>query len=193
MITPLQPRTGLPAGYPFDYERRLDLADGRSVHVRPVVPGDAVLLGEAVAEADTDTLYQRFFNPAIRIDQRRLRHLTELDYEHRFAVAAFADGDGVAIARFEPAGEHKAEVAVVVKPGWRRVGLATALFELIEHAAIERGVRQLEALYLADNHAIKRVLEKRGFGGIEIQGGVARVVKAIGGLPAEAPAAGGRR
>ena len=133
--------------------------------MRPVVPGDAVLLGEAVAEADTDTLYQRFFNPAIRIDQRRLRHLTELDYEHRFAV---------------------------VKPGWRRVGLATALFELIEHAAIERGVRQLEALYLADNHAIERVLEKRGFGGIEIQGGVARVVKAIGGLPAEAPAAGGR-
>jgi len=31
------------------------------------------------------------------------------------------------------------------------------------------------AFYLADNHAIERVLEKRGFAGKELDGGVARV------------------
>jgi RimJ/RimL family protein N-acetyltransferase len=180
MLTPLQPRSGLPPRYPFDFEQRLELEDGRTVYVRPVVPGDAVLLAEAVEQADTDTLYDRFFNPAIRLDRQRLRHLTELDYVTRFAIAAFADGEGVAIARFEPAGDGLAEVAVVVTPEWRRVGLATALFALLETAAIERGIHQLEALYLAENHAIKRVLEKRGFGDNEIEAGVARVTKRVG-------------
>lgn len=189
MLTPLQPRSGLPARYPYDFEQRLELADGRIVYVRPVVPGDAVLLAEAVDQADTDTLYHRFFNPAIRLDRQRLQHLTELDYVNRFAIAAFADGEGVGIARFEPAGEGLAEIAVVITPEWRRVGLATALFALLERAAIERGIHQLEALFLAENHAIERVLEKRGFGNVEIESAVARVTKRIGVPPLAVAAA----
>ncbi len=184
MITPLQPRTGLPPGYPFDYERQLKLYDGRTVFVRPVVPGDAVLLAKEAAAADADTLYHRFFNPAIRLDKKRLRFLTEVDFEQRFALVGFSRGEGVAIARFEPAGAGLAEVAVVVKPMWRRVGLATALFDLLEDAAIERGVREFEALYLPDNHAIERVLQKRGFGGVSVDSGVARVTKLLAKSPA---------
>ena len=179
MITPLQPRAGLPSGYPYDYERQVSLRDGRIVHIRPIVPGDVVLLAREVKEADADTLYHRFFNSAIKLDRRRLRYLTEIDYEKRFALAAFVDGEGVGIARFEPAGTGVAEVAVVVKPEWRRLGLATEMFALLEEAALERGVVEFEALYLADNHAIERVLEKRGFSGVTIDSGVARVTKKL--------------
>lgn len=181
MTTPLQPLAGLPASYPYDYERAVTLDDGRTVHVRPVVPGDAVLLAREVDVADVDTLYHRFFNPAIRLDEARLHYLTELDYELRFALAAFDHGEGVAIARYEPAGDATAEVAVVVKPAWRGVGLATELFQLLEEAAIERGMEHFIAFYLAENHAIERVLAKRGFAGIEIEGGVARVSKLLQG------------
>ncbi len=180
MITPLQPRSGLPEGYPFDYERQVSLADGRVVNIRPIVPGDAVLLGKEFNEIDADTIYQRFFNPAIKLDSKRLRYLTELDYDRRFAIAAFSGGGGVAIARFEPSGDGIAEVAVVVKDGWRGAGLATALFKLLEEAATERGIDQFEALYLPENHAIERVLEKRGFGGVTIDAGIARVTKDLG-------------
>ncbi|MEA2002513.1 MAG: GNAT family N-acetyltransferase [Actinomycetota bacterium] len=179
MITPLQPRSGLPDGYPFDYERRIDLKDGRTAYVRPVVPADAALLADEIEEIDADTLYQRFFNPAMRLDRTRVRLLTELDYHSRFALAAFVDGVGVAIARFEPSGEGRAEIAIVVKPDWRRFGLATKLISLLEEAAVERGIGELEALYLAQNHAIERVLEKRGFGSVEIDSGVARVTKML--------------
>ena len=86
----------------------------------------------------------------------------------------------MAIARFEPSGDARAEIAVVVKPEWRRAGLATALFELLEEAAIERGISDFEALYLPDNHAIERVLDKRGFGNLTIEAGVARMTKRIG-------------
>lgn len=180
MITPLQPRAGLPHDYPYDYEREIVLSDGQTAHIRPVVPGDATLLAEAARVADTDTLYHRFFNPAIRLDGKRLRHLTELDYSKRFAIVAFVDGEGVAIARYEPAGDGVAEVAVVVQPQWRKLGIATAMFDLLEQAALERGVGKFEALYLPDNHAIERVLEKRGFGGVSVDAGVARVTKKLG-------------
>ncbi|MDJ0664113.1 MAG: GNAT family protein [Acidimicrobiia bacterium] len=180
MITPLQPQAGLPPDYPFDYERHLSLEGGHSVYVRPIVPGDAALLQEAAEVADADTLYQRFFNPTVRLNEKRLRFLTEVDYVRRFALVAFSDGEGVAIARFEPAGEGIAEVAVVVEGSWRRRGLATALLDLLEEAALERGINTLEAYYLPENHAIERVLEKRGFGGTTVDGGVARVTRALG-------------
>ena len=186
MITPLQPHSGLPDGYPYDYERQITLHDGRVVHIRPVVPGDAPLLAHEARTADTDTLYHRFFNPAIRLDRKRLIHLTELDYETRFAIAAFHKGEGIAIARFEPAGDRLAEVAVVVKPEWRKLGLATAMFDILETAALERGIAEFEALYLPDNHAIERVLHKRGFGGVTVDSGVGRVTKRLGQKPAGA-------
>lgn len=179
MITPLQPRTGLPDGYPFEFERSITVEDGRVVHIRPVVPADSVLLAKEIKEIDTETLYQRFFNPAVRLDRERVRHLTDVDYEKRFALAAFSEGAGIAIARYEPAGAGRAEMAVVVKPAWRRRGLATVLFSLLEEAALERGVEELEAFYLAQNHAIERVLQKRGFGGVAIEAGVARVTKSL--------------
>jgi GNAT superfamily N-acetyltransferase len=180
MTTPLHPGAGLPAGYPFDYERKAVLPDGHTIYFRPVVPGDAVPLAEEVAAADPDTLYHRFFNPAIRLDKKRLRFLTEVDYGRRFALVGFVEGDPVAIARFEPAGGDMAEVAVVVKLGWRGLGIATTMLDILEQAAIERGVTGFEAVYLPSNHAIERVLAKRGFGTASVESGVARVTKGLG-------------
>ena len=183
MITPLQPHAGLPENYPFDYERHLTLRDGRDVFIRPVVPGDYLLLEEAAAAADADTLYHRFFNPSIRLNEKRLRFLTDVDYAKRFALVAFAHGEGVAIARFEPVSESVAEVAVVVAPMWRQLGLATALLDLLEDAAIERGIVEFEAYYLPDNQSIGRVLAKRGFGNPTVDGGIARVSRILGETP----------
>jgi GNAT superfamily N-acetyltransferase len=180
MITPLMPDKDTPAGYPRDYERRFDLGDGRIVFVRPVVPGDAPLLATEVAATDSETLYQRFFNPSVRLDGERIKMLTEVDYRNRFALAAFdSTGRGLAIARYEPSGPHCAEVAVVVREPWRKAGIATVLLTMLEEAAAERGIVELEAYYLAGNRAVERVLVKRGFGRPTIETGVARVTKAV--------------
>ena len=79
-MTPTIRPTELPPGYPVEYERRLTLRDGIEALVRPVVPADASLLAWEIAHADTETLYLRFFTPSLRIDDSRLRLLTELDY-----------------------------------------------------------------------------------------------------------------
>lgn len=124
--------------------------------IRPILPTDAPLLGRAIRTADRDTIRRRFLGGSPRITTKLLAHLTTLDYVRRFALAA-ADpqtGQGVAIARYEPLNEGIAEVAVAVDPAWRRVGLATALVEMLANAALDRGIHTFSVMYLAENRPV---------------------------------------
>lgn len=168
-----------PPGYPAHLERVLTLRDGRRVDIKPIVPSDAADLQAAAAEADDETLYMRFFTVRPRLSARQLRHLTEVDYRARLALVARDEaGAGVAIARYESQpGSDTAEVAVVVDPGWRRVGLAAALLAMLEEAARDAGINRLTALHLADNGPAAAMLTAAGFGAPVVDDGVATVVR----------------
>jgi RimJ/RimL family protein N-acetyltransferase len=172
----------LPAGYPIEYERKVTLRDGSVAQVRPVVPADADLIAMEAARADPETLYLRFFTPSLRIDEQRLRRLTELDYHHRFAVVAFsADGEGIGIARYEgEPGSPSAEVAVTVKPEWRRLGVAAALFAILDEAAGANGIQRLEAIYLEENTAAEQLLRACGYTDPVTEAGMITVSKHLG-------------
>lgn len=145
-----------PPGYPQTYEQTLRLDDGRRVWVRPVVPSDGPDLAEAIRAADPATLYARFLGGAPKITDTVLDKLTHLDYAGRFALAAFAGGHGIAIGRYTALprtddGATPAEIAVAVAPEWRRVGLATALVELLARRAQECAITHFTALFFAEN------------------------------------------
>ena len=153
------------ASAPAEFRREVRLADGRTVLVRPLVPTDAPELGEAMRHADPETLYRRFCGTPPRVTPRLLRHLTELDYVRRFALAAVDPdtGRGVAVARYEATDEPGvADVAVVVDPAWRRVGLATALIRMLAEAALARGIHQFTATYLPSNRPVAELLDDVG-------------------------------
>ncbi len=157
------PPLSRPPGYPRRYEERVRLADGRSVFIRPVVPGDAIELAFELEHADPETLHNRFFRSSIRVDEELLTYLTVLDYDRRFALAAFAES-GVAIARYEGTpGSDIAEMAVAVKPEWRRIGLASLLLDRLQDAALDNGIRTLRADFLADNEAARGLIARAGF------------------------------
>ncbi len=170
-----------PPGYPAHLERTIALGDGRRVHVRPIVPSDAGDLQAAAAAADDETLYMRFFTTRPRLSDSQLRHLTELDYRSRLALVARDDaGQGVAVARYESlADSDAAEVAVVVDPGWRRVGLAAVLLGMLEDAAREAGVTRLVAHHLVDNQPAAAMLAAAGYGAPTVSDGVATVGRAL--------------
>jgi GNAT superfamily N-acetyltransferase len=154
-------RGTLPAGYPVAFERQVRLRDGRSVHVRPILPSDAAALGAAIRDSDPDTLRRRFLGTPPRFTPAMVARLTTVDYVLRFALVAFdpVTEEGVAVARYEPLEEEAtAEIAVAVVPAWRRAGLATALFVLLAEAGIERGVRFFGASYLAGNRPVEAML-----------------------------------
>ena len=186
---------GLPPGYPKEYQREEVLRDGRRVFIRPVLPGDAPALADAIRTADSDTLRRRFLGGAPRVTAALLAHLTEVDYMQRFALVAIdtVSGRGAGIARYEPAGEGVAEIAVVVRPEWRRVGLGTLLILVLAKAAAERGVHTFSASYLAENRPVAALVKDAG-GLIRqvIEQGIAEFSLALdGSQPATGPAGPG--
>jgi len=164
-VRPARQTADLPPGYPQEYLRVVTLRDGRSVLIRPILPGDAPALAEAIESADADTIYRRFFDGRLQVTPELLEHLTTVDYTSRFALVAVepASQRGVAIARYEPAGQDgTAEVAIAVTPGWRDAGLATELLRMLAQAASERGIHTFTGTYLADNGAVTALINDAG-------------------------------
>jgi GNAT superfamily N-acetyltransferase len=171
----------VPPDYPREYERRLPLRDGRAVLIRPVIPADGPRLAEAILTADPDTLRRRFLGGPPHVTAKLVARLTTLDYVHRFALAAADERTerGVAIARYEAVGGGVAEVAVVVDPSWRRVGLATALVELLAAAALDRGIHEFSASYLAENQPVAALVALTPGSKRRICQGIAEVAVAL--------------
>ncbi len=153
-----------PADYPVELEDDAVLADGRRVHIRPVVPTDRDQLRERIRTADEETLRLRFAGGDPPITEHELDRLVHLDYRSRLALAAFDEhGRGVGIARYEGhPGATEAEVAVAVDPEWRRVGLATELLIRLAAAAEARGITVFSALVAGSNRPIEVFLERIG-------------------------------
>ena len=173
---------GLPPGYPRECEQEVTLRDGRRVLIRPILPSDAPELAEAIKTADPGTLRRRFLGGSPRVTPALLAHLTVVDYMQRFALVAIdmITGSGVAVARYEPAGEGVADIAVVVRPAWRRVGLGTALILCLAKAAAERGIHTFSASYLAENAPVAALVEDAGgLGSQVIERGIAEVSLAL--------------
>jgi GNAT superfamily N-acetyltransferase len=167
----------VPAGYPRDYERDVRLRDGRTATIRPIIPADAPALAEAFRMADVETLRRRFLGAPPALTPARLAHLTTVDYRTRFAIVAASDaGQGIGVARYETTAPGSAEAAVVVDPGWRRVGLATALIEILTDAALGRGIDTFTATYLAENRPVTALVNLAGDAGTRlIRQGIADV------------------
>ena len=177
------PVRNLPADYPRELEQHVALADGSTIFVRPVIPDDAGVLADAARTSDPETLYFRFFTTAPRLDEPRINYLTTLDYRRRLALAAFAeDGTGLAIVRYEGReGAEEAEVAFAVKEGYRRLGIASRLYGMLEEAASARGIHRFTAIYLVENDGAAELLDRLGFSEPVVTDGVAEVSKELPG------------
>jgi len=160
-VRPARQTADLPPGYPQEYRRLVRLRDGRSVLIRPVLPSDAPALAESIASADADTIRRRFLGGRLQVTPELLEFLTTVDYTSRFALVAVepASQRGVAIARYEPAGQDgAADVAIAVTPGWRGAGLASELLHVLAQAASERGIHTFTGMYLADNSPVAALI-----------------------------------
>ncbi len=181
--------TAPPAGYPVDLEEEIRLASGETLWVRPVVPADAAILAAEFAAADEDTLHARFFSRSFDLTEDRLRYLTELDYTTHLALAVMTVGgdesEGVAIGRYAARNSTDVEAAIVVKPEYRRLGIAAILVERLAAAASAAGRSTMSASYLRDNAAAARLLHQTGFSGGTLDGGaVIDVLRRLSGDPA---------
>lgn len=158
--------------YPAALIDRVQLADGRSVIVRPVLPQDAALHQAFVRSLSPRSRYRRFHGPVAELPEPMLRYLNEIDYASHLALLAQitdprAGEIQVAEARWvrreKPEQSHIADFALAVADGWQGVGLGAHLVALLEQSAAQAGIERLSGDVLAENDAMCGLLRRRGW------------------------------
>jgi acetyl coenzyme A synthetase (ADP forming)-like protein len=158
--------SGTPPSEPApDYwECDVVLADGGTVHVRPLGPRDADRLVAFHSELSDHTVYLRFFSPKPALSKEEVRRFTNLDNHNRVALAAELGDRLVAVARYDRTpSTDSAEVAFVVSDAEQHRGVGTVLLEHLAAAARERGITRFTAQTFAHNHDMLGVFRAAGF------------------------------
>jgi acyl-CoA synthetase (NDP forming)/RimJ/RimL family protein N-acetyltransferase len=140
------------------------LADGATVHVRPIVPRDADRLVAFHSRQSSESIYFRYFSPRPRLSDREVERFTNLDYRDRMAMVAILADEIIGVARYdrEP-GRARAEVAFFTDDRHHGRGLATILLEYLAAAAREQDITEFTAQTLPQNRKMLGVFKQAGF------------------------------
>ncbi len=150
--------------YPSHWEADVVLADGGTVHLRPIAPGDADRLRSMHSRLSPDTVYMRFFSMVRTLSARDVERLTDVDHDDRVAFIALLRDEMVGVVRYDRApGTADAEVAVVVEDAHQGRGLGPLMLEHLAAAGEERGIERFVANVLPSNRRMLQVFRSAGF------------------------------
>lgn len=149
--------------YPAHLERRGQLADGRSVLIRPVRAEDEPGERRFFDCLSDETKRLRFIglssvNPAL------MRFFTHVDYDRHMAFVGEHEGRLVGEARYvaNPGGAS-CEFGIVIADDWHHSGIARLLMDALTDAARTRGFERIEGLVLRDNPNMLDFVRELGF------------------------------
>ncbi|RJP17427.1 MAG: N-acetyltransferase [Candidatus Abyssobacteria bacterium SURF_5] len=154
--------------YPEQYKRRVTLADGTEISLRPIKPTDEDLMIELFNSFSKETIYFRFFSTLKYMPKDQLEKMTHIDYEKQMAIVALVDEDGrermVAVGRYtlEKDNPDEAEFAIVVQDSYQKRGIGTEVLRHLAHVAKLQGVRVIVGYIMNENVRMFGVLRKSG-------------------------------
>ena len=156
--------------YPVEWIDRWQLANGKAVTVRPVLPQDQSMEYEFVASGLTSqSRYQRFQIGLRELPPSVARYFTHVDYHDHFAliVESFEDLGHIQVgdARFvrDGANAHSAEFGIAVADAWQGLGLGRRLLQTTIAAARVHGITHLYGDVLRENMAMLVLVKAHGF------------------------------
>ena len=156
--------------YPVELIGDVTLADGATLHVRPIRPEDAELERDFVQGLSEQTRYYRFFYRLNELTPSMLARFTQVDYDRELALVALAAQDDalaqafVGVARYVANPDRiTAEFAVVVADAWQRRGVARVLMRGLIVCAKRRGFERLVGTILSVNEPMLAFVRSLGF------------------------------
>lgn len=156
--------------YPVEWIDRFQLADGRWVTLRPVLPQDDAQEREFVAYGMTSrSRYLRFQSGLGALPESLVHAFTHVDYHNHFALVAesFPGGRQVQVgdARFVRDGSdpRSAEFGIAVADAWGGLGIGKRLLCQLVVAARSKGVEVMYGDVLRDNRAMLSMARSVGF------------------------------
>jgi acetyltransferase len=166
MSLPLKDTAPLP--YPAHLIKRVMLADGTPLTIRPIRPADMNLEKAFVKNLSDYSRYYRFMQPIRELSPAMLEHFTHPDYDREMALIALSSRDGqeeeIGAARYVkyPDGRH-CEFALAVADKWQGRGVGTALMRELISAARSFGLESMEGFVLTSNQAMLKLVKFLGF------------------------------
>ena len=138
--------------------------DGTELLLRPVLPGDSARTLQGHVRFSAETLYRRFMSARVP-SPALMDYLAEVDYVDHFVwVMTDLDGNPVADARFvrEDDDPGVAEIAFTVADAYQGRGIGSFLISALSVAARVAGVQKFSGRMLADNVAMRTIMDHYG-------------------------------
>ncbi|MCW2848863.1 MAG: CoA-binding domain protein [Marmoricola sp.] len=157
-----------PRDYPEHWEADVLLRDGRTAHLRPILPEDAEGLVEFYSHVSKESKYFRFFAPMPTLSDRDVKRFTNVDYRDRVAFVITVAEKIIGVGRYDVIEKGEAEVAFLVQDAHQGRGIAQLLLEHLAQAGRERGVDRFVAEVLPDNRRMIQVFREQGY---QVKGG----------------------
>ncbi len=139
------------------------LADGGTVHIRPITPEDGPALLAFHARLSDETVRLRFFSNHRYLRPEEVERFTNVDHDRRMALVAVLHQQIIAVARYDHIEADRAEVAFVVEDAHQGRGLGTLLLEYLAAFARTRGIHRFVAETLTGNKRMRNVFRDAGF------------------------------
>lgn len=138
--------------------------DGTELLLRPVLPGDSARTLQGHVRFSADTLYRRFMSARVP-SPALMDYLAEVDYVDHFVwVMTDRDGNPIADARFvrDNHDPDVAEIAFTVADAYQGRGIGSFLIDALAVAARVAGVEKFSGRMLADNVAMRTLMDHYG-------------------------------
>ncbi len=140
------------------------LADGGTVHIRPIRPDDSEAHRDFFSRQSPESVHFRFFSARTELSEKEVTRFTTVDYHDRMAFVAILNADIIAIGRYDRLpGGSEAEVAFAVADNHQGRGLASLLLEYLAAYAANEGVTRFVADALVENRRMLEVFNAAGF------------------------------
>lgn len=139
------------------------LADGSTVHVRPVRAEDRDAIRAFLAGVSPESIACRFF---ARPDLEWVMGWSlDVDYADRFGLVVQSGSPSriIAHAAYVREDARRAEVAFLVADDWQGRGISTVLLAHLAEVAIAHGITEFTAEVLPHNHRMIEVFRDSGF------------------------------
>jgi CRP-like cAMP-binding protein len=138
--------------------------DGTDLLLRPVLPGDSARTLQGHVRFSADTLYRRFLSARVP-STALMDYLAEVDYVDHFVwVMTDQEGHPMADARFvrEDHDAGVAEIAFTVADAYQGRGIGSFLIAALAVAARVAGIEKFSGRMLADNVAMRTIMDRYG-------------------------------
>ncbi len=152
--------------YPKEWERRIELADGAAVLVRPIRPADEALYPQFLSHVTPEDLRLRFFAPVKEFSHAFIARFTQIDYARAMAFIAIAEASGemLGVVRLHANSAYdQGEYAILVRSDLKGHGLGWRLMQLLIEYARAEGIRTIEGQVLCENTTMLAMCRQLGF------------------------------